>query len=165
MTHDYNSSVISLRPYRKEDFDELWSLDQECFPPGIAYTRFELGVYMRLPNGFALVAAEGQRIVGFIVCDARRKTGHVITIDVRQEARRRGVGSLLLGAAERRLREQGCTGLFLETAVDNAPALRFYERHGYSVLRTIPRYYMGTLDALRLGKNLSASEHRGASSE
>lgn len=155
--------MISLRPYRKEDFDELWRIDQECFRPGIAYTRFELGAYFRLPNIFTLVAAEGKRIAGFITCDWRRKTGHVITIDVREEARRLGVGTLLLAAAEKRLREQGCTGLFLETAVDNAPTLRFYERHGYAALRTIPRYYMGKLDALRLGKNLS--EQQVASSE
>ena len=44
-------------------------------------------------------------------------------------------------AAEERLRAQGCASVFLETAVDNLPALKFYKRRGYFVLKTIPRYY------------------------
>lgn len=153
----------TVREYRKEDFDQIWRLDQDCFPPGIAYTRFELGAYLRQKNSFTLIAAERRRILGFITCHRHKMIAHVITIDVREDARRLGVGSLLLDAGEARLQEQGCTGIVLETAVDNAPAIRFYERHGYRVFGTIPRYYHGELDALRMGKNLS--QERGASSE
>jgi ribosomal protein S18 acetylase RimI-like enzyme len=44
--------------------------------------------------------------------------------------------------------------VFLETAVDNLAALTFYKRHGYSVLRTLPRYYQGSVDGLRMEKRL-----------
>jgi len=40
-------------------------------------------------------------------------------------------------------------------AVDNHPAIAFYKRHGYSIVGTIPRYYLGSLDALRMEKILS----------
>jgi ribosomal protein S18 acetylase RimI-like enzyme len=43
----------------------------------------------------------------------------------------------------------------LETAVDNVPALSFYKRHGYDVIRTWPRYYSNGVDALLLEKDLS----------
>ena len=33
-------------------------------------------------------------------------------------------------------------------------ALRFYKRHRYSVLKTIPRYYLDSIDALLMGKRL-----------
>jgi len=56
-------------------------------------------------------------------------------------ARRFGMGSLLLRAAEDRLISAGCRSVELETAVDNAAALLFYKRHGYSVVTTYPRYY------------------------
>ena len=42
----------------------------------------------------------------------------------------------------------------LETAVDNVPALSFYKRHGYNVIRTWPRYYSNGVDALVLKKEL-----------
>jgi ribosomal protein S18 acetylase RimI-like enzyme len=57
---------------------------------------------------------------------------------------------------ERRLIENSCDAVFLETAVDNAAAIAFYERHGYRVLQTLPRYYHGELDALLMGKRLPA---------
>ncbi len=147
-------AVFNLRDYRKQDFDQLWRLDQECFPPGIAYTRFELGAYFRQRDSFTLVAENEKQVAGFITCHRHKIVGHVITIDVRAAARRHGVGSLLLSAAEQRLRDQGCTGVFLETAVDNLSAIRFYERHGYRAFGTIPRYYLDEIDALRMGKNL-----------
>jgi ribosomal-protein-alanine N-acetyltransferase len=64
------------------------------------------------------------------------------------------VGTALLEAAEERLREAGSRHIFLETAVNNAPAIAFYKRHGYELIKTIPRYYKNDLDALLLGKRL-----------
>jgi ribosomal protein S18 acetylase RimI-like enzyme len=85
---------------------------------------------------------------------AARARGHIITIDVIAAARRFGVGSVLLRAAEDRLIVADCRLVELETAIDNVSALSFYKRHGYSVIRTFPRYYSNGLDALVLGKTL-----------
>jgi ribosomal protein S18 acetylase RimI-like enzyme len=73
---------------------------------------------------------------------------------VLQEARRLGVGSQLLTAAEERLRKLKCNSVSLETAVDNQSALFFYKRHGYFTVKTIPRYYSNGVDALVLQKDL-----------
>ena len=70
------------------------------------------------------------------------------------EARRAGIGSLLMEECETRLRAAECKAVFLETAVDNDTALRFYKRLRYSVLKTIPRYYLDSIDALLMGKKL-----------
>ena len=132
----------------------MWRLDQECFPPGISYSRMELKFYMRKRGSFTLVAADGdERIAGFIVAHAG-STGHIVTIDVIATARRAGVGSQLLRTAEDRLRDAGSKGVTLETAVDNVTALSFYKRNGYSVVKTWPRYYSNGVDALVLKKEL-----------
>jgi ribosomal-protein-alanine N-acetyltransferase len=146
---------IAIRDFKPEDFDELWRIDQECFPPGIAYSRQELKTYVRHRGSFTLVANDEKdgKIAGFIVAQ-RAPTGHIITIDVLPDARRAGVGSLLLRAAEDRLRAAGSKAVGLETAVDNISALSFYKRHGYNVIRTWPRYYSNGVDALVLKKTL-----------
>lgn len=97
--------------------------------------------------------ADRGTVAGFIVVH-QAPTGHVITIDVMAEARRSGLGSLLLQAAEDRLRAGGSIAVGLETAVDNLAALAFYKRHGYSVIRTWPHYYSNGVDALVLKKAL-----------
>jgi ribosomal-protein-alanine N-acetyltransferase len=169
----YNVDVpLTIRDFKTSDFEALWRIDQTCFPPGVSYSRAELRLYLRRRASFTLVAegappgngtepaATGTEkasaaTVGFIVAEAgARARGHIITIDVIGEARRFGVGSLLLRAAEDRLIMAGCRAVELETAVDNLSALSFYERHAYRVVRTFPRYYSNGVDALLLEKTL-----------
>jgi len=155
----YNGDVPRLiRDVQPEDFETLWRMDQECFPPGISYSRQELKLYMRRRGAFTLVASghdpDDDGIAGFLVAHDG-PTGHIVTIDVKAGTRRSGVGSLLLRAAEDRLRAAGSRAVGLETAVDNAAALAFYKRHGYSVVRTWPRYYSNGVDALVMKKELA----------
>src|SRR5579862_213511 len=128
-------------------------MDQECFPAGISYSKVELRAYIRQRGAFTLVA-EDTGVRGFIVAHGGERNGHIVTIDVSPGGRRSGVGSLLLRTAEGRLRLGGARAVNLETAVDNLPALSFYKRHGYSVVRTWPRYYSNGVDALVLKKDL-----------
>jgi len=170
---------FTIRDFQPADFETLWRIDQDCFPPGISYSRTELKFYMRRRRSFTLVAIgaapsaiattvpdsekDGKHspaiapasIAGFIVAEADgRGHGHIITIDVIAAARRSGLGSLLLSATEDRLRAAGCPSVELETAVDNISALSFYKRHAYSVIKTFPRYYSNGVDALVLQKDL-----------
>jgi ribosomal protein S18 acetylase RimI-like enzyme len=57
-------------------------------------------------------------------------------------------------AAEARTRKLGGFMMVLETAVNNAAALAFYERQRYKILKRLPRYYGHNLDALFLTKRL-----------
>jgi [ribosomal protein S18]-alanine N-acetyltransferase len=169
---------FTIRDFQPDDFETLWRIDQTCFPPGISYSRAELKFYMRRRTAFTLVAEMSEEkdqekarknvnlgtdqaakktiaagIIGFLVAEAaEKKRGHIITIDVMSTVRRFRVGSQLLQAAETRLLSMKCTSVELETAVDNAAALPFYKRHGYSVVGTHPRYYSNGVDALVLEK-------------
>ena len=146
---------FTLRDHRLADFEALWQLDQECFPPELAYSRTELAGYMRRQNSLTLVAEREGKVAGYIVAErGGRKVGHIITLDVRAQARRSGLGAKLMAAAEERLRAMGCASILLEVAVTNAPAIAFYHRQGYATLATVPRYYNDKTDALLLGKKL-----------
>ncbi|OLB24006.1 MAG: hypothetical protein AUH15_02015 [Acidobacteriales bacterium 13_2_20CM_55_8] len=142
----YNASVkFILREFKREDFGILWDIDQKCFPPGISYSRLELAAYIRRRGSLTLVAesadarreAAGPAILAFIVAEVdRRGIGHIITIDVVPDARRFGIGSSLLDAA------------------DNLGALAFYKRRGYFLETTVSHYYSNGVDALILRKDL-----------
>jgi ribosomal-protein-alanine N-acetyltransferase len=160
---------MQVRAYRQDDFDELWRLDRECFPPALAYSRAELQRYVSRRGAHTLVAeSTAGAISGFAVAEnlsmrprpednGRAVVGHIITLDVRSHARRRGIGGMLIDAAEVWLCDAGCEAVYLETAVDNQNAIRFYKKHGYGVLRTVSRYYDNRLDALVMGKRISRS--------
>jgi ribosomal protein S18 acetylase RimI-like enzyme len=153
-----------IRPFQKADFDTLWRVDQACFDPQLSYSRPEMAFYMRRPGSFTFVAEAGAGngsaaagILGFIVAEARRQRGHIITIDVVAEARRVGVGSELMRVAEERLLSSGVVAVALETPVNNETAIRFYKQKGYFVEKTVAGYYSGQLDALVMTKDLAGT--------
>jgi [ribosomal protein S18]-alanine N-acetyltransferase len=152
---------FTIRQYRATDFDRLWRIDQLCFPPGIAYTQMDLTGFVTRRKAIALVAefAQGNDfaggIVGFAVAQPVRKIGRILTLDIIPEARRFGLATKLMHACEKRLRAGGCDQVYLETAVNNEPALLLYHKLGYEIVRRLPLYYpTHALDAYLMGKGL-----------
>ena len=47
---------FTVRDYSPDDFNTLWAIDQACFNPEVAYSRYELQLYLRRPGAFTLVA-------------------------------------------------------------------------------------------------------------
>jgi ribosomal protein S18 acetylase RimI-like enzyme len=156
----YNAVVLTVRKYQPQDFPRLMEIDQTCFVEGIAYSKEEMCYFLSMPTAISLVGLQGEEIVGFIIADrfrprrASRSMGKIITIDVAPAAQHSGLGTLLMSSAERELKSAGCDYVSLEVAVDNEPALKFYKKHGYAVLKVLPRYYLDSIDGLLMGKRL-----------
>jgi [ribosomal protein S18]-alanine N-acetyltransferase len=156
----YNIPVLKVRKYQPEDFPRLLEIDQSCFVAGIAYAKEEMSYFLGMPTAIPLVGLQEENIMGFIIADrfvprrASRSMGKIITIDVAPQAQHTGLGTLLMSSAEGELKSVGCDYVSLEVAVDNEPALRFYKKHGYSVLKVLPRYYLDSIDGLLMGKRL-----------
>ena len=156
----YNAVVLTVRKYQPPDFPRLLEIDQSCFVEGIAYSEEEMRYFLSMPTAISLVGLQAEEIVGFIIADrfrprrASRSMGKIITIDVAPAAQHSGLGTLLMSAAERELKSAGCDYVSLEVAVDNESALKFYKKHGYSVLKVLPRYYLDSIDGLLMGKKL-----------
>lgn len=144
-----------LRSFRPSDLATLWAIDQACFPPDISYSQDEIAGFIAYRGSRTWVAEEGGAIIGFLIANRQRgKEGHIITIDVVESSRRRGVGSKLMDAAEQWAREQGMEIICLETAVDNLPAQQFYKARGYRQFRKIENYYRNGLAAWVMVKEL-----------
>jgi ribosomal-protein-alanine N-acetyltransferase len=147
---------FALRAYQAEDFAALHRLDQSCFPAGISYSKTTLRYFLNLPCADCLVATDGAQIAGFILTEENPPLAHVITLDVGEKQRRRGIGSALLAETEKNLARRGVRHILLETAVDNEPAVAFWRRHGYRIEATLKRYYLRRLDAYEMRKILPA---------
>jgi ribosomal protein S18 acetylase RimI-like enzyme len=156
----YNILVLNVRKYQAEDFPRLLEIDQACFVEGIAYAKAEMSYFLGMPKAISLVGLQDKTIMGFLIADqfrprrASRSIGKIITIDVAPAVQHSGLGTLLLSSAEGELKSAGCDYVSLEVAVDNDPALRFYKKHGYTVLKILPRYYLDSIDGLLMGKKL-----------
>jgi [ribosomal protein S18]-alanine N-acetyltransferase len=152
--------VLKVRNYAPADFHRLLEIDQICFVEGISYCEEEMRYFLGMPGAITLVGLQDERIMGFVIADrfrprrATRSVGKIITIDVVPQTQHSGMGTLLMSSAENELKQAGCDYVSLEVAVDNEPALSFYKKHGYSVLKVLPRYYLDSIDGLLMGKRL-----------
>lgn len=135
-------------------------IDRACFVEGIAYPEGEMQYFLSRRSAITLVAENDGEVRGFVIADRFRSRrgahcmGRIITIDVVPEAQRSGVGRLLLTGVEQALKRAECDYVSLEVAVDNANAMKFYKKNGYSVLKVLPRYYLNSIDGLLMGKKL-----------
>ena len=153
--------AIAIRQYEARDFGALYRLDQVCFPPGISYSKFSLQYFLNLPAADCLVAEGGKKLAGFILAEANPPLAHIITLDVAEEHRRKGVGTSLLAEMEKHFQYHGVHSVLLETAVDNERAIAFWLHHGYRTEAVLKRYYLGRVDAYEMRKRL-ASTNQGS---
>ena len=150
--------AVSLRPFRPDDLEAVFRIDQACFAPGVSYSRQELAAFIQHPSSKTWVATAWDQVIGFLVADrAPQRVEHIITIDVAEHWRRRNVGTALMDAAEDWARVQKLRFVFLETAEDNLAAQAFYEQRGYVKLKRIARYYSNGVAAWVMVKALSES--------
>jgi len=144
-----------LRRYQADDFEALHQMDQACYPPGIAYSKSTLRWFLRLPGKNCLVAEDDGEIAGFILAAQEDDHAHIITLDVLEAYRRRGIGTALLTAVEKSLAANGTHQVELETATNNAAAIAFWRRHGYRTRGILKRYYLDRVDAYSMEKTLA----------
>ncbi len=133
---------FTFRDYESRDFEDLVTLDGECFEPDVAYSKSEMRRFLSFATRVVTVAESGGRIAGFCIGYlAPGRAAHVITLDVRSGSRRTGLGRALLERTVARLTRAGAHETLLEVDVKNTNAIGFYERLGFRRRREIPDYY------------------------
>ncbi len=98
---------------------------------------------------------------GFILLRAVADEAEILTLAVRPDARRRGLGARLVSEGGTAAAACGARRLFLEVAEGNAAALALYARAGFVGAGRRPGYYArpggDREDALILARNLPAA--------
>lgn len=74
-------------------------------------------------------------------------TGHVMNLAVDPARRRRSLGTELLGAGLKYLKEMGARRVELEVRTRNKEAIQLYRKFGFSIERLITHYYRNGDDA------------------
>ncbi len=152
-----------VRRFEEKDLDSVMEINKTCLPENYSASFF-LDVHAKLSEAF-LVAVNGDSVVAYIMCRLERsfpevskfrfvKKGHIISIAVLPEHRRKGIASELIRRAEKSLLEREAEEYFLEVRVSNKSAQDLYKALGFMEARTIPFYYHNGEDAMVMSKAL-----------
>ena len=147
----------ALRPILLSELNDLWQLDLRCFVDGEAYERETFRYLLTSPEVIARqIRSEENEMcafgVGMIEADG---VGHITTIGVAPEYRRRGLARLLLHEIERSFLTRAVTTVRLEVRVGNTSAQRLYEKIGYTLVQRLGGYYGNGDDSYLMVKSLS----------
>jgi len=110
-----------------------------------------------LPEAFIVAEISG-KIVGYIMCKIEHgfsnfkklgfvKKGHVVSVAVIDEHRRKGYGSVLVDEAVKGVKTIQGSELYLEVRCSNNDAVRLYEKLGFSIIQRLKAYYRDGEDA------------------
>ncbi|MEM3692939.1 MAG: ribosomal protein S18-alanine N-acetyltransferase [Candidatus Bathyarchaeia archaeon] len=142
---DKAKASVLLRNVRPEDLREVIVLERLCFRKPFPSSYLGTLAYLS-PKTFIVAELEG-RIVGYVVASVRGKEGHIISIAVHPQQRRKGIGEGLLKKILSILLEEKVSAIILEVRRSNKAAISLYEKIGFRIEGVAKGYYSDGEDA------------------
>ena len=124
--------TFKLRKFNQNDLRSVVHINSVCLPEN--YTDyFFIDLYQRFPETF-IVAEENGEVAGYIMCRVELglsnfgfsgviKKGHIVSVAVLPQYRRKGVGQALITEAMEGMRLYNAKQCFLEVRITNTPAI------------------------------------------
>ena len=155
--------TFKLRKFKPDDLQSVIQINRLCLPENYM-DFFFMNLHERFPETF-IVAEEDGKIVGYIMCRIEVglvsyglggliRKGHVVSIAVLPQGRRKGVAQALMTASMKGMRYYKAKLCYLEVRVTNEPGVALYKKLGFEVSRTIHGYYSDCEDAYVMTKKL-----------
>jgi ribosomal-protein-alanine N-acetyltransferase len=154
---------IKLRKFNPNDLQTVMKINRICLPEN--YTdMFFMDLYRRFPETY-IVAEEEGKINGYIMCRIEVglsnfgfagliRKGHVVSIAVLPNGRRKGVAQGLMEMAMKGMMHYKAKQCYLEVRSTNHAGVALYKKLGFDISRTSHGYYSDGEDAYIMSKKL-----------
>ncbi len=149
-------TFYEIRLLTEKHLDEILKLNLRCFKAGENYTKYTFSYLLNEPNCLSYRAVTpNEQMVGFVfVITDEAGAGHITTIGVAPEHRRRGLANKLLRHAEEALRKRRVNTVMLEVRVGNIAAQNLYRDFDYTIAQRLLHYYNNGEDGFLMVKSL-----------
>jgi [ribosomal protein S18]-alanine N-acetyltransferase len=132
-------TVERLDPDR--DLDAVMAIEEDSFTNPWTRQMFEWDVRNTEVTRVYVGRTVEATVAAFCSCWLVFDELHIHSLAVRRDLRRRGVASALLGGVLADARRLGAKRATLEVRRSNEPALKLYDKLGFTVSGTRPNYY------------------------
>ena len=118
---------------------QLEALEKACF--SMPWTMDFLLSQLPDDRHVFIVAAEGEKVLGYVGMMHVLDEGYISNVAVAPEVRRQGIADALIGELIERCKALELSFVTLEVRAGNAPAISLYEKHGFSPVGRRKNYY------------------------
>lgn len=129
-----------ISPIKYEDINEMVEIENTNFKDPWDYKILYQETQVN-SNSTYLGMYEDEYLVAYVGYWNMVDYFDIANIAVRHGYQRLGIASQLLDEVLIRAQEALVNNIFLEVSVNNYPAIKLYEKHGYVIVRTIKNYY------------------------
>lgn len=135
-----------IRPFSFSDLDSILQIENQSFPKSPYDGTTFLNLHYLYPETFlvhinTIRGQKEEKILGYVIFS---QDGHVISIAVPPQHRRKGIGTQLL---QRVMETPHIKKVWAEVRISNQGAQAFYSKMGFQITDRVPNYY-GNEDAL-----------------
>ena len=128
-----------VRKFTPSDLKRVFEIENMSFNQSYGITMFQQLYDMGV--GF-LVAEEEGYVIGYVIFWVKYEyQGHIISIAVDKNYRRKGAGTQLLVKAISILSLLNIDSIYLEVNENNTEAIEFYKTFNFKIDRHVPGYY------------------------
>lgn len=161
LAHNPVCTTVCIRTAAPGDLDALVELEHRVFATD-RLSRRSLRRFLQSPTAAVIVAEEASRTMShgplagsaIVLFRPRTAVARLYSIAVAPPMSGRGVGAMLLAAAEDAACRRGCLSIRLEVHQTNHAAISRYRKSGYQEFGRHRAYYEDGGDALRFQKPL-----------
>ncbi len=153
---DLLKEIVIKRCESAKEVEDIRNIEDKVFSVYDRYSAELISFLCRHCGSTTYIAYhDGKPVAYASSCIEGLEVGHLISIAVLEEYRRRGVGTLIMCKSLLELSRRNVKLVVLEVRKSNAVAIRFYERFGFKRLYTIHQYYPDGEDAyvMALGRD------------
>jgi len=151
-----NIGDCNIRRAEPSDLISIMEINLKTLPEHYSDYFYE-SLLSELPEAFIIAEIAGKH-VGYIMCKTEFgfsnfkklgfvKKGHVVSIAVLDEYRKKGIGNALVEESVNGVKIQNCDEFYLEVRCSNNEAVRLYEKLGFVIKQQLNTYYRDGEDA------------------
>jgi ribosomal protein S18 acetylase RimI-like enzyme len=122
-----------IRPFKPEDQEKVVGLWAEC---GLVVPQNnperDIQRKLRVNSELFLVGILGNEVVGTCMAGYEGHRGWINYLAVHPDYRRLGITTIMMKAAEDKLRKMGCPKINVQIRISNQEVIKFYESIGFS---------------------------------
>jgi ribosomal-protein-alanine N-acetyltransferase len=152
--------VLIIRSMSRDDLDEVMELEKVSFAS--PWTRGMYQHELEKEEGCFLTARLGEELVAYGGMLLILDEAHVMTLAVREDMRRRGLGARLLLELIRTTEGMGARFFTLEVRRSNRAAIEMYGRFGFQIMGERKNYYLDNLEnaLIMWTEDITSAEYR-----
>lgn len=142
---------MDIREIKPEDIKRVFEIEFSSF--NVPYDPLILNYLYGAHRKTFLVAYENG-VIGYIIGIIDRLEGHIISLAVDENFRRKNVGTLLVKKLLEIFKEERVNKVKLEVRKRNTKAQNLYKKLGFFEAKELPRYYENGEDGILMMKYL-----------